>query len=58
MKDKKQIIKEHRVISPKLLLSDNDKDLRMLLIMVAKKYRVSIEAAKNSLAKAYEIMIT
>lgn len=44
----------HRIISPKLLLSDNKKDIEVLLLIIAKKYRISIDDAKISLAKTLE----
>lgn len=44
----------HRIISPKLLLSNNKKDIENLLQIIAKKYRVSIEDAAVALSKTLE----
>ena len=52
-KDKK-IEEHHRIISPNLLLTDNKKDIEALLLMVAKKYRITVKDAAAGLSKTLE----
>ena len=51
---KKKHISEHRIISPSLLLSDNKKDIELLLKTIAKKYRITIGDAAVALSKTLE----
>jgi hypothetical protein len=50
----KKIEEHHRIISPNLLLSDNKKDIENLLIIIAKKYKITIEDAAVALSKTLE----
>ena len=50
----KRIEEHHRIISPNLLLTDNKKDIEILLKIIAKKYRISIEDAAVALSKTLE----
>ena len=50
----KKIEEHHRIISPNLLLSDNKKDIEKLLIIIAKKYKITIEDAAVALSKTLE----
>jgi len=53
MKNKK-IEENHRIISPNLLLTDNKKDIEMLLNIIAKKYKITIDDAAVALSKTLE----
>ncbi len=44
----------HRIISPNLLLTDNKKDIEALLLIIAKKYKISVEEAAVALSKTLE----
>lgn len=50
----KKIEEHHRIISPNLLLSDNKKDIENLLIIISKKYKVTIGDAAVALSKTLE----
>ena len=54
MDKNKKLNEHHRIISPNLLLSDNKKDIEALLLIIAKKYKVSIEDAAVALSKTLE----
>jgi hypothetical protein len=53
-KKNKEINEHHRIISPNLLLSDNKKDIETLLLIIAKKYRVTVGDAAAALSKTLE----
>lgn len=50
----KKIEENHRIISPNLLLSDNKKDIEILLNIIAKKYKITIWDAAVALSKTLE----
>lgn len=52
--NEKKVTEGHRIISPSLLLSDNKKDIEQLLLIIAKKYRISVEDAAVALSKTLE----
>ncbi len=55
MKNKFKIKEEHhRIISPNLLLTDNKKDIEALLLIIGKKYKISVEEAAVALSKTLE----
>ena len=54
MDKNKKVNEHHRIISPALLLSDNKKDIEVLLLAIAKKYKITVGDAAAALSKTLE----
>lgn len=44
----------HRIISPNMLLNNNKNEIQQLLLIISKKYKVSIPDAALALSKTLE----